>query len=358
MPTIIFTGGGTAGHVTPNIALIECFRLEGWNIHYVGSNQGIEHELMASQNVPYHAIATGKLRRYFSWQNFIDPFHILLGFFQSLLVCWRVKPDIVFSKGGFVTVPLVIAAWVCRIPVVCHESDTTPGLANKLSTPFCRYVCVTFPHTAKYLPTAKVIVTGSPLRESLTDGDATRGRAYYPKGPGKLNLLIFGGSLGAEAINQQVKIAVPQLVGLFNTLHVVGAGNLDANPDSVTGYHQLEFIQDGFGDVLAAADLVVSRAGANSIYELIFLQKPHILIPLPAAVSRGDQIENAKIFSGEGFSEVIWESELNSKILLEKLTDLMTHLPETREKLAQFERVDSVARIVGLLKDQVSPNHL
>lgn len=354
MKVILFTGGGTAGHVTPNIALMERFREHNWKIHYVGSKTGIEHDLIANLDVPFHAIATGKLRRYFSWQNFIDPLFILLGFFQSLLICWRVKPDVVFSKGGFVTVPLVIAAWTCRIPVVCHESDTTPGLANRLSTPFCRFVCVTFPQTAKYLPAGKVAITGSPVRAALTEGDADRGQSYYPLDSEKLNLLVFGGSLGAETINSQVESAAYELVGRFNTLHVVGAGNLNADFEGVEGFQQVEFIQEGFGDVLAAADVVVSRAGANSIYELILLQKPHILVPLSAAVSRGDQIENAKIFSAEGYSEVIWESDLSPESLLRELDSLVLRLPAVREKLAEFERLDSVEVIAELLEGQVS----
>ena len=357
MNTILFTGGGTAGHVTPNIALMERFRENGWKIHYVGSQAGIEHTLVGNLDVPYHAIATGKLRRYFSWQNFIDPLFILLGFFQSLFVCLRIRPDVVFSKGGFVTVPFVIAAWVCRIPVICHESDTTPGLANKLSTPFCRHVCVTFPQTAKFLPSDKVVVTGSPVRDSLIHGNPERGADFYPSISGKPRLLIFGGSLGAGPINQQVEIAVPELVKKFDVLHVVGAGNMSAALGSVRdtgyGYRQVEFIQDEFGDVLSAADVVVSRAGANAIYELILLRKPHILIPLSAAVSRGDQIENAKVFSAEGFSRVIDESELNPESLLKGLDDLMAEIDKVRIKLAAFERIDSVGRITKLLEKQV-----
>ena len=351
--TILFTGGGTAGHVTPNIALMERFRRDGWNLHYVGSKTGIEFDLVRHIEVSYHAIATGKLRRYFSWQNFIDPLYILFGFFQSLFICLRIRPDVVFSKGGFVTVPLVVAAWVCRIPVICHESDTTPGLANKLSTPFSRFICVTFPQTAKYLPAEKVVVTGSPLRETLVDGDAVRGDEFYPTTPDKPKLLVFGGSLGAEAINQQIESTVSNLVEKYSVLHVVGAGNLNPLFGSVAGYRQTEFIQDGFGDVLAAADIVISRAGANSIYELILLRKPHILIPLSAAVSRGDQIENARIFSAEGYSEIILEPDLSSGTLLAGLDQLMGRLDEVREKLAEFERLDSVECIVDLLEAQV-----
>ena len=354
MKTILFTGGGTAGHVTPNIALMECFREKGWQIHYVGSKTGIESELVGKLDVSYHAIATGKLRRYFSWQNFIDPLFILFGFFQSLVICLYNKPEVVFSKGGFVTVPLVVAAWVCRIPVICHESDMTPGLANKLSMPFCRYVCVTFPQTARFLPTGKVVVTGSPVRESLIDGSAERGIQYYHDDSAKTRLLVFGGSLGAEAINQQVELAVHDLVERFNVLHVVGAGNLNPALDSLEGYRQVEFIQDGFGDVLAATDIVVSRAGANSIYELILLRKPHILVPLSAAVSRGDQIENARIFSQEGYSEVIWESDLNPQRLLSGLDGLLGRIDEIRRKLGEFERLDSVGCIVDLLEEQAS----
>jgi len=346
---VIFTGGGTAGHVTPNMALIDALKAKHWDIHYVGSPTGIERQLIEPLNIPFHGIKTGKLRRYFSWQNFIDPVFIVWGFLQSLWLCVRLQPDVVFSKGGFVAVPLVIAAWVCRVPVISHESDMTPGLANKLCFPFSRWICVNFPQTAEHLPVGKVVVTGSPVRSSLLLGDPSRGRVELGLTGEKPLLLVFGGSLGANVINQLVRQSLVALLEQFDLVHVVGAGNLDSNLDARSGYVQREYIQDGFGDVLAAADLVISRAGANSIYELLITRTPHILVPLTAAASRGDQLINARIFQEAGMSEVLFEDQLSQSALLSSVHKIYSQRAEIAARLATFEVRDSVAVITGLI---------
>ena len=359
---VLFTGGGTAGHVTPNIALIEAARTRGWQVSYAGSGKGIEREMMARIDVPFRAVASGKLRRYFSWENFIDPFRIAWGVLQSLWLCLSVKPDVVFSKGGFVSVPVVVAAWLCRVPVISHESDVTPGLANRIAFPFCTRICVTFDETAQYLPAGKVVIAGTPIREALVQGDTTAGLRHLGLGtdlsnePGdkKPLLLVFGGSLGSKVLNDQVLAVLPRLLEKFNLVHIVGAGNEqergEEGGESSGHYVQREFLHDEFGDVLAAADVVVSRAGANSLYELMATRTPHLLIPLSRAASRGDQIVNAETFTRRGFSRMIEEGELTNDRFVEQIFAVYEQREEIIRTLETFEIKDSVTIILDLLE--------
>jgi UDP-N-acetylglucosamine--N-acetylmuramyl-(pentapeptide) pyrophosphoryl-undecaprenol N-acetylglucosamine transferase len=361
MLRVLFTGGGTAGHVTPNIALLEAAIGKNWDVAYVGSNAGIEREMIGGMGIPYHAVESGKLRRYFSWQNFIDPFFILWGMLQSVVLCLRLKPDAVFSKGGFVAVPLVVAAWLLRIPVISHESDVTPGLANRLTYPFCRKICVTFEATLRYLPGGKVNVTGTPVRQSLVAGDAAAGLKFLGFSGEKPVLLVFGGSLGAAKINNQVRRALPVLLQKFDVVHVVGNGNLDPSieqPGSGKRYVQKEFIGEQFGHVLAAASVVVSRAGANSLYELLMARKPHLLIPLGKAASRGDQLDNARVFADLGYSRVLYEEALlgDGKLedaFVESVKEVFDHREEITARLQSFEIKDSVNLIIELIQESV-----
>ncbi len=352
MPKILYTGGGTAGHVTPNIALIEETRRRGWLCSYVGSKSGIEYEMISALDVPFHGISSGKLRRYFSWQNFIDPFFVVWGFLQSLVICLKEKPDAVFSKGGFVSVPLVAAAWFLRIPVVSHESDVSPGLANRLTYPFCRKICVTFDETKRYLPEGKVVAAGTPVRSALLAGDAGRGTQFLGFDGNKDILLVFGGSLGARVINEQVRAVLGQLLENFDVVHVAGVGEVDDSLNR-SGYVQKEFVREEFGDVLAAASLVVSRAGANSLYELFVMRKPHLLIPLTLAASRGDQIDNASTFERLGFSRVIREETLSDDGFLEAVNQLQNDQESIRQTLAAFEVRDSIALIMDQIEQQI-----
>ena len=361
MPRVLFTGGGTAGHVTPNIALLEAAIGKNWDVAYVGSTAGIEREMIGVLGIPYYAVASGKLRRYFSWQNFIDPFFILWGMLQSLVLCLRLRPDVVFSKGGFVAVPLVVAAWLLRVPVISHESDVTPGLANRLTYPFCRKICVTFEATKRYLPGGKVNVTGTPVRQSLVAGDAAAGLKFLGFSGEKPVLLVFGGSLGAAAINSQTRRALPGLLQAFDVVHVVGNGNLEASIEqsgSVKHYVQKEFIGEQFGHVLAAAAVVVSRAGANSLYELLMTRKPHLLIPLGKAASRGDQLDNARVFADLGFSRVLYEEALtgdgkSEDVFVDTVRDVLAHSEEITARLQSFEIKDSVNLIIELIQESV-----
>lgn len=350
MARILFTGGGTAGHVTPNIALIEALLAQDWDCQYVGSRGGIERTLISPLSIRYHAIYSGKLRRYFSWQNFIDPLFILLGILQSLWVCLRIQPDIVFSKGGFVAVPVVFAAWLCRIPVISHESDITPGLANKLCLPFSRVLCVNFPETIGYLsnslPSERIRVTGSPLRSVLRNTDAGRGRDFLGFRQAKPILLVVGGSLGARVLNEAIWENLPVLLNKYQIVHMVGAGNRHEHVDGA--YLQFEYLADEYGDVLAASDLVVSRAGANSIFELLNFRKPHLLVPLTAAASRGDQLVNARVMADAGMSLVIHESELNTGTLMRALANLEDKA-QWESSMESFPDTDAVKVIVELI---------
>ena len=346
---IIFTGGGSAGHVTPNIALINECRNHGWDVNYIGSKHGMEKELIATLAIPYFAITTGKLRRYFSWRNFIDPFKILRGIWQAFWLCRKISPLIVFSKGGFVAFPVVIAAWLNRIPVIVHESDLTPGLANKLSFPFADQICVTFAVTKEHIMQQdKVVVTGTPIRPELFHGDAANGLRLCGFTADKPVILIYCGGLGSQAINRNIRALLPQLLNNFQVIHICGKNNIDPKLEQ-PGYKQFVYLQQELPDIMACTDLVISRSGANSLYELLTLQKPHILIPLPKKASRGDQIVNAQYFAKQGMSQVIFEETLTPAKLYEKIVWLYEHKQETLDKLASYKKTNSVAIIYDIL---------
>lgn len=347
---VLFTGGGTAGHVTPNIALMEAARQKGWELLYLGSPDGIEGGIIGPLGVPFHAVQSGKLRRYFSWKNLLDPLRVLVGLLQSLVICLREKPDRVFSKGGFVSVPVVVAAWLCRIPVVGHESDVTPGLANRFAYPFCRCVCVTFAETRRYLPAGKTRLTGTPLRRSLRSGVAARGLGFLGFDGTKPLLLVFGGSLGARSINRQVAGTLETLLETFDVAHLVGQGNLDPALKK-NGYVQKAFLNEEFGDVLAAASVVVSRAGANTLYELLALRKPHVLVPLSRRVSRGDQIDNARLFLQKGYSRVMEEDALDDASFVDLVMSTWRDREMIMKRLGEFETRDSVGEILSLVEN-------
>lgn len=319
---IIMTGGGSAGHVTPNLALVPKLESLGFEIKYIGSKKGIENDIIKKANIPFYSISSGKLRRYFDMKNFSDPFKVIKGVGDAFRILSKEKPDIVFSKGGFVTVPVVIAASMKKIPVIAHESDFTPGLANKIAGRFCDKLCVTFPESLKYIEGNKGILTGTPIREELFNGRAEIGKRFCNFKYDKETILIIGGSLGAKVINDTVRMDIERLLKDYNIIHLCGKNNLDDKLKNKEGYIQLEYVSEELPDLMAYADLVISRAGANAIFELLALQKPHILIPLSAKASRGDQVLNAKSFKKSGYSVVIEEEELTTDKLYEELKEL------------------------------------
>ncbi len=325
---IVLTGGGSAGHVTPNIALIPALKKAGFEIFYIGSYNGIEKKLIEDYNIPYFGISTGKLRRYFDPKNFSDPFRVLKGFSEARTLLKKIKPDIVFSKGGYVSVPVVRAAGALKIPYIVHESDLTPGLANKLSMNGARKICCNFPETMRLLPAEKAVLTGTPIRDELGKGSREVGKKFCGFTDDKPVLMVIGGSLGAQSVNETVRYALPRLLPHFNIVHICGKEKMDNLKLSVPGYKQFEYVKNELKDLFAMADIVVSRAGANSICELLALRKPNILIPLSGKASRGDQVLNARSFEQQGFSMVIDNDELDEDILCETIYELFN----TREK--------------------------
>jgi UDP-N-acetylglucosamine--N-acetylmuramyl-(pentapeptide) pyrophosphoryl-undecaprenol N-acetylglucosamine transferase len=348
---IVMTGGGTAGHVTPNIALMPALLENGYDITYIGSYNGMEKELIEAQNIPYIGISSGKLRRYFDWKNFSDPFKVLKGYGQAISILKKSKPDVVFSKGGFVSVPVVLAAKTCHIPAIIHESDITPGLANRIAIRGAKKVCCNFPETLKYLPADKAVLTGSPIRRELFSGNANAALSYcgFPDHR-KPVLLIVGGSSGSKVINEAVRGILPRLLEQFYIIHLCGKGNLDASLKGLSGYAQFEYASAELTDMFALADMAISRAGANSICELLALHKPNLLIPLSAAASRGDQILNAKSFEKQGFSYVLEEEELNEQTLLDAVAHVYAHREEYRKAMSESGQMDSIGTILELIR--------
>lgn len=354
MKRIILTGGGTAGHVTPNIALIPRLRELGYDIQYIGSYDGIEKNLIEEIGIAYHGIASGKLRRYFDVKNFSDPFRVMKGYFQAKKLLKQLKPDIIFSKGGFVTVPVVQAAKSVHIPVIIHESDMTPGLANKLAIPAATKICCNFPETVPLLPAGKAVYSGSPIREELRHGNRLQALKFCGFTADRPVLLIIGGSLGSVAVNRAIRSILPDLLKTFQVVHLCGKGNLDDTLSKTPGYVQFEYIQQELPDLFALADIVVSRAGANAICELLDLRKPNLLIPLSAAASRGDQILNAKSFQKQGFSEVLQEEELTSEGLLSTISKLYKNRQTYISAMEKSDASDAVNKITSLIDQLVT----
>ena len=353
MKRIILTGGGTAGHVTPNIALIPKLRELGFDIQYIGSYQGIEKELIEPFGIPYHGISSGKLRRYFSLQNFTDPFRVLKGLGEAKKLIKELQPDIIFSKGGFVSVPVVIAGKQNKVPVIIHESDMTPGLANKLAIPSATKVCCNFPETLEHLPKEKAVLTGSPIRQELLSGNKIAAMDLCGFTADKPVILVIGGSLGSVAVNNAVREALPELLKSFQVVHLCGKGKLDESLVGTKGYIQFEYIKNELRDIFALSDIVISRAGANAICELLALRKPNLLIPLSANASRGDQILNARSFERQGFSIVLEEEEVTKASLLEAVNKLYANRGTYMEAMRNSGQHDSINTIVNLIEESM-----
>jgi len=324
---IVLTGGGTAGHVSANQALIPRLLEEGWDIHYLGTASGIERSLIEPiSGVTYHIIQSGKLRRYFDLKNFTDIFRVAAGFFQSASLLGRLRPQIVFAKGGFVSVPVVYGAALHRIPVIMHESDITPGLANKLCKPFASCMCTTFPECAGRFGD-KGVCTGSPLRHELFSGSRERGLALTGFDGKKPILMMTGGSLGAQTVNDCLRAALPALLPDYDVLHLCGKGNLSKEHDHLAGYHQVEYLTTEMPDAFACADLILSRAGSNTLTEILALKKPALFIPYHSG--RGDQILNARSVEQRGLAKVL----MQDKMTPESLTAAIHELDRDRETL-------------------------
>ena len=349
MKRIVLTGGGTAGHVTPNIALIPGLKERGYEIFYIGSYNGIEKKLIEDMNIPYYGISTGKLRRYFDLKNISDPFRVLKGIHEAREILKKIRPDIIFSKGGFVAVPVALAANKLKIPLLIHESDMTPGLANRICIPYAVKVCCNFPETRDSLPEGKAFVTGTPIRQELLHGDADAGREFCGFNREKPVLMVIGGSQGSVFVNTKIREALPELLKNWQVVHLCGKGNLDDSLDHTPGCRQYEYIKEQLPDLFAMADVVVSRAGANAICEISALAKPNLLIPLGTNASRGDQILNARSFEKQGYSMVLEEENLTEESLLEAVGKLYENRETYRKAMQSSSHTDSIRVILQLI---------
>lgn len=350
---IVLTGGGTAGHITPNIALLPRLAENGYEVSYIGSYEGMEKRLIEDFDVPYYGIATGKFRRYFDLKNFTDPFRVIKGFTEARKILKQIQPDIVFSKGGFVAVPVIRAAASLKIPCVIHESDMTPGLANKICIPVAKRICCNFPETMKTLPAERAVLTGSPIREELLKGDKQAAYKLCGFDDTKPVLMVIGGSLGSAAINQAVREALPQLLNDFQIVHICGKDKIDNLLLNTRGYKQFEYLKNELKDVFAMADVVVSRAGANAICELLALKKPNLLVPLSAGASRGDQILNARSFEAQGFSIVIDEDYLSPALLTEKVQELYFTRQTYVDAMGKSHQGNAISTLIKLFDEVI-----
>lgn len=354
MKKIVLTGGGTAGHVTPNIALIPALKAADFDIHYIGSFDGIEKRLIEDFDIPYYGISTGKLRRYFDIKNFTDPFRVMKGYADARKLLKQIGPDIVFSKGGFVSVPVVRAAHSLGIPCIIHESDMTPGLANKLCIPVAEKICCNFPETMQYVPEGKGLVTGSPIRNELSKGDAEKARTLCGFTSDKPVVMVMGGSLGATTINKTIRDGLTSILEDFQVIHICGKEKVDNLLLNVQGYKQFEYVKAELKDLFALADVIVSRAGANAICELLALKKPNILIPLSSKASRGDQILNARSFESQGFSIVIDEDDLIDSLLVEKIRELYCSRHIYIDAMEKSNQLNSIQTIMNLITETIA----
>ena len=350
---IIMTGGGTAGHVTPNLALVPSLIEEGFEIKYIGSRDGIEKDIITKANIPYYGISSGKLRRYFDVKNFTDPFKVLKGVCEALKILSKEKPDVIFSKGGFVTVPVVMAASMKKIPVIAHESDITPGLANKLASPFCDKLCVTFRESLQFVKNNKGVLTGSPIRKEILTGSKQIGKEICEFKDDKEIILVMGGSLGSKVINDAIRENINNILKYNNIIHICGKGNLDKSLENISGYKQFEYVSEDLKHLMHAADYIISRAGANSIFEFLALKKPTLLIPLSKNASRGDQILNANSFKKEGFSLVMQEEELQKEGILKGIKMLKESKQDLINNMNKSNMSDGVKEIVKVIKSSI-----
>jgi UDP-N-acetylglucosamine--N-acetylmuramyl-(pentapeptide) pyrophosphoryl-undecaprenol N-acetylglucosamine transferase len=351
MKRIVLTGGGTAGHVTPNMALIPVLREKGYDIHYIGSYDGIEKKLMEDMGVPYHGISTGKLRRYFNLKNFSDPFRVIKGLGEAKGLMKELKPDVVFSKGGFVAVPVVLAAHSRHIPIICHESDMTPGLANKIAIPKASKVCCNFPETVDKLPAGKAVVTGTPIRKELFQGDSAAAMTFCGFTEVRPTLLIIGGSSGSVRVNEAIWSCIDEITKKYNVIHLCGKGKTNDKLKGIPNYVQFEYIKQELANLLALADVVVSRAGANAICELLALRKPSVLIPLSLEASRGDQILNAQSFAKSGYAKLLMEEDVTDKSLLAAIDDVYDNRDDYIKAMNCSTSTDSITLITDMIDE-------
>ncbi|MDQ0858930.1 undecaprenyldiphospho-muramoylpentapeptide beta-N-acetylglucosaminyltransferase [Bacillus sp. V2I10] len=343
--TIVFTGGGSAGHVTPNIAIMDELDKSVWDVQYIGSKKGIEKELIEKISIPYHGISSGKLRRYLDFENVVDSFRVLKGCMDARRVLRKLKPAVVFSKGGFVSVPVIIAARSLKIPVLIHESDMTPGLANKIAQRFATKIFTSFDETLNYFPKDKTAAIGSPIRRGILKGSPYKGTELLGFDRKRPVLTVMGGSLGAKKINETIRAALPLLKD-YQIIHLCGKGNVDENYANLKDYKQFEYVHDELPHYLAATEFVITRGGSNSIFEFLALKIPMLIIPLTKNQSRGDQILNGRSFQEKGYAMMLEEENLSVDTLVIHLADLKKRRDAMKEKMTSLEKKDAIGVLV------------
>lgn len=346
---IALTGGGTAGHITPNLALIPELKKRGFNIIYIGSKNGMDESLISKSEIKFFGITADKLRRYFDIKNFAMPINVLRGINEAKKILKENNIDIVFSKGGYVALPVTIAAHKLGIPVISHEADFTPGLANKIASFFSKKVCTNFEETAKMLKN-KGVHTGCPIRSELLNGNKEKGLKFLGFNQDKPIIFITGGSLGSQYINELIRYNLDTLLKKYNIVHQCGKGKCIGLKR--LGYKELELIDKELPDVFAASDLIISRAGANILFEILAIKKLNLLIPLSLRASRGDQILNAKSFQKKNYSVVLFEEEQNNNnsLFLKKLNEIETRKNEILNALNNAHETDAINKICDTIQ--------
>ncbi len=332
---IILTGGGTGGHLTPLVAVAERLRAKlstEADILYVGSGAEMEKQIMAEAGIPVKFVTSGKMRRYFSVQNFIDFFKVPIGFIQSLWILLRFMPDVIFSKGGYVAVPIVLAAWLYRIPIMIHESDSSPGIANQFLSKFAKRIAVAYPTAEEYFPKEKTALVGNPIRFQVTEGDAHMFRREIGFTESRKTILILGGSQGSKVINDAIIKVLPQLLKHFQIIHQTGQDNLQDVVSEAAfmgvkaghdGYWAVGFMNaNKLRDAFALSDLVISRAGATFITEIAANGKPAIMIPISQSANDHQRM-NAYALARIGAAHVLEEENLGEHILIESIERIL-----------------------------------
>lgn len=352
MKKIVFTGGGTVGHVTLNLLLIPRFIEDGWEVHYIGDKKGIEHQeiLKSGLDIHFHSIATGKLRRYFSWQNMLDIFKVFWGILQSIWIMLRVRPQVLFSKGGFVSVPPVVAARLCFVPVLVHESDRSMGLANKIAYKFATKMFTTF-EQPKSLVKAQHVGAVTKVHQDQVPIPVELEAVFAQFDPQLPTLLFVGGSAGARVFNEFVTNNREALLASYNVINLTGDSSLN---EQAPHLYRVDYVTDHYLPLLQQADLVVTRGGANTIFELLAMAKLHVIVPLGREASRGDQIENAAYFVKKGYAEELQENDLTLDSLEEKLSHLLSHKEDYQAKMRASKELKSLADFYQLLKKDLS----
>ena len=347
---IALVGGGTAGHITPNLALVPELKNRGYEIIYVGSKGGMEERIMEKAGIPFYGVTSDKLRRYFDLKNFAMPFNVIKGIREAKKILEKQKVDIIFSKGGFVAVPIIIAASSMHIPIISHEADITPGLANRIAAPRSKVICCNFEETAKHFG-KKGVHTGSPIRQEILYGDKERALEFLGFKNKKPIIFVTGGSLGSQYINELIRNNIDSLLENYNVIHQCGSGKGLKTPPIQEGYKEFEIISEKLPDIFAASDFVISRAGANIIFELLALKKPNLLIPLSKKASRGDQILNAKSFEKKNYSIVLTEEEQDMKpwLFFERIDELVNKKDKMIEAMNNAKENDAINKICDII---------